>query len=136
MTNDQPIAFSDAVERLQFHCGSHPDFNAPRWTAGFLQTLRPYGGFLDHEAWDDLLQCVDAVEEHLKSAPQIDRRVINSLWGICHFARAWAIHPDGMLPRNRLITSADSERLASWIEDLSDRVSMLLDTPGANQSHE
>ena len=136
MPNTKKLSFSEAVERLQFHSGSHPDVDDPRWAAGFLQTLQPYRGFLDREAWDDVLHCVDAVEEHLRSAPKIDRRVINSLWGICHFARAWAIHPDGMLPRNRLITTTDSEKLATWIDDLSDRVAMLLDTQGDRRTDE
>ena len=42
----------------------------------------------------------------------------------------------GMLPRNRLITTTDSEKLATWIDDLSDRVAMLLDTQGDRRTDE
>lgn len=43
--------FDSAIEELSFHCGTHPDIDHPRWDAGFLQTLRPYRGQLDKEAW-------------------------------------------------------------------------------------
>ena len=42
--------FETAIEELNFHCGSHPDIEDPRWAAGFLQTLRPYRGQLDSAA--------------------------------------------------------------------------------------
>ena len=49
--------------------------------------------------------------------PQLDAQIINALWSICHTARAWGVHEDGMLRRNDLISPADVERLESWIED-------------------
>ncbi len=71
--------FETAIEELSFHCGSHTDVDDPRWAAGFLQTLRPYRGRLDTDAMDRVIQCVDAVSSHLKTAPELNRSVINSL---------------------------------------------------------
>lgn len=119
--------YETAVEELTFHCGSHPNIEDTRWAAGFLQSLRPYRGTLDRDAWEHVLECVHVVAEHLKTAPAIDRAVINSLWGICHYARAWALHPDGMLPRNNLISPDDQRTLAEWLDELSERISFMLD---------
>ncbi len=119
--------YETAVEELTFHCGSNPNIDDPRWAAGFLQTLRPYRGTLDSDAWNNVILCVDAVADHLKSAPAIDRRVVNSLWGICFYARSWALHPDGMLPRNNLITVDDQTTLSDWLDNLSERISSMLD---------
>ena len=68
------MTFEQAVEQLSFHCGSNPNINDPRWEAGFLQTLRPYRG-LRKDVYENLLQCLATVEEHLKRSPQLDRRI-------------------------------------------------------------
>lgn len=120
------MTFEEARERLRFHCGSHPDIEDPRWEQRFLQSLRPYRG-LDEVAYHDLNACVDAVSDHLQNSGTLDRDVINSLWGICHFARAWALAEDGVLRRNNLITPADQEKLDGWITSISYRVAMWLD---------
>jgi hypothetical protein len=71
------MTFEQAIEQLSFHCGSNPNVDDPRWQEGFLQTLRPYRG-LRKDVYENLLQCLTAVEVHLKNAPQLDRRIINS----------------------------------------------------------
>ena len=119
--------YASAVEQLTFHCGTNPDIDDPRWAAGFLQSLRPYRGQLDTDAMDDVLACVDAVADHLTTADSLDRTVINSLWGINHYARSWALHPDGMLRRNGLISDADRQYLSDWLDDFADRIAMMLD---------
>ena len=43
--------YEAAVEELTFHCGTNPNIDDPRWNAGFLQTLRPYSGRLDADAF-------------------------------------------------------------------------------------
>ena len=94
---------------------------------GFLQSLRPYRGHLDAAAMNDVLNCVSAVAEHLKTADTLDRAVVNSLWGINHWARSWALHPDGMLRRNGLISDADRQTLSDWLDDLAERIAFMLD---------
>jgi hypothetical protein len=120
------ITLAEAREQLAFHCGTDPRVDDPRWKIGFLSTLRPYAG-LRKDVLDDVDRCVDAVAEHLCNADSLDREIINSLWGIVHFGRAWALDDDGMLKRNRLITDEDAAYLANWLNELSFRVAMLLD---------
>lgn len=120
------MTLDEARERLRFHDGSHPDVEDPRREQGFLPSLRPYRG-LDEAAYRDLIACVDAVADHLRHAGALDREVINALWGICHFARAWGLAEDGMLRQNNLITPADQARLDGWITAISYRVAMWLD---------
>jgi hypothetical protein len=127
--------YASAVERLTFHCGTNPDIDDPRWAAGFLQTLRPYRGRLDTDAMDGVLACVDAVAGHLTTADSLDRAVINSLWGINHYARSWGLHPDGMLRRNGLISDTDRKTLSDWLDDFADRIAMMLDG-GANSNRD
>ena len=119
--------YDTAVEQLTFHSGSNPNTEDLRWKQGFLQTLRVYRGTLDHDAWKSVLDCVDAVSTHLKAAPMLDRSVVNSLWGILHYSRSWALHPDGMLQRNNLITTEDQETLMNWLDELGERIAFLLD---------
>ena len=119
--------FETAIEELSFHCGSHPDIEDPRWAAGFLQTLRPYRGQLDSASMDHVVQCVDAIADHLKTSPKLNRSAMNSLWGIMTYSRAWALHPDGMLQRNNLIAPDDLSTLSDWLDDLAERVTFMLD---------
>jgi hypothetical protein len=119
--------YAAAVEQLTFHCGSNPNIEDPRWESGFLQTLRPYRGTLNHDAWKSVLDCVDAVSTHLKFESALDRSVVNSLWGILHYSRSWALHPDGMLPRNKLMSKEDQETLSEWLDELAERIAYLLD---------
>ncbi len=123
---DTPLTPAEAIEALTFHCGSNPNVEDPRWEQGFLSMLRPYKG-LRPEVYDHLVQCVRTLLPHLKSAPKLDRRVISSLWGICHLARYWGLHPDGMLRRNGLITEEDQATLERWIEELSYDLMSILD---------
>jgi len=116
----------EAIEELTFHCGSNPNIDDPRWGRGFLSMLRPYKG-LHQETYDHLIQCVRTLAPQLARDDCVDRRVVSSLWGICHLARSWGLHPQGMLRRNQLITEEDQERLERWIEALSYDLMMLLD---------
>jgi hypothetical protein len=119
------MTFSEAKERLRFHCGSHPAIEDPRWKEGFLHRLNPYQG-LDEAAYLDLTACIDAVSEHLRHAATLDREIVDSLWGICHFAREWGLAEDGMLRRNKLINATDQKTLDEWITEISYRIAMWL----------
>ena len=121
------MTFSEAKERLRFHCGSHPKIDDPRWSQGFLQTLSPYQG-LNEAAYHDLVACLDAVSCHLRYASALDRVVMDSLWGICHYAREWGLAEEGMLRRNNLITPVDQKQLDEWLTTISDRIAVWLNS--------
>lgn len=120
------MTFDEAREQLGFHCGRDLRIDDPRWRNGILATLRPYAG-LRRDAMTNVDRCVDIVADHLRHAATLDRGVMNSLWGIVHLTRAWALHPDGMLKQNGLITEEDAHTLEEWVDALSYRVMMLLD---------
>ena len=121
-----PMTRDEAIEELSYHCGANPNIDDPRWQCGFLSMLRPYQG-LRQETYDHLIRCVRSLVPHLGHDPVLDRRVVSSLWGICHLARMWGLHPEGMLRSNNLISDADLQTLEAWVEDLSYDVLMVLD---------
>ncbi|RSN30667.1 hypothetical protein DL990_22100 [Amycolatopsis sp. WAC 01416] len=64
-------------------------------------------------------------------ANSVPREVVSAVVGICHFARAWGVAPDGMLRGNGLIGDEDAARLEKWIWTISYALSMILDGDAA-----
>ena len=120
-----PVSPTEAREALLFHSGAHGDVDSPRWKYGFLGSLRPFSGLREqnfHEVMGALRVLAPALEGEL-----IARDVTAALMGICHFGRAWGIHPSGMLRRNGLISDEDVERLESWVWTISYATTCVLD---------
>ncbi len=82
---------------------------------------------MNHDAWKNVLEYVDAVSMHLKTAPRFDRSVINALRGNVHYSRSWALHLDGRLSRCKLITKGAQETLSEWLGELAERIAFMLD---------
>lgn len=59
-------------------------------------------------------------------SPRVDRKIIEAVWSICMFGRAWGLHPDGMLQRNKLITAADTDPLETWVDTIEQTALELL----------
>ncbi|MRX39257.1 hypothetical protein GJU43_08225 [Flavobacterium sp. LC2016-23] len=49
----------------------------------------------------------------------VDKRIISSVWGICHLGRMWALYPEGMLQRNNLLDEQQIAQIDDWITDIS-----------------
>lgn len=47
---------------------------------------------------------------------------------IITFGRAWAVHEQGMLRRNKLITASQAKTIEEWIDCISYAWTVLLDT--------
>lgn len=124
----------EARESLRFHSGSHPDVDDPRWSRGFLGMLRPYHG-LREESFHEVMEALRVLADDLQ-AEKVDREVVSALFGICHLARAWGIHPRGMLRSNGLIDSADVERLEQWVWTISYATLCVLDGSTDEAFHE
>lgn len=122
---------AEAYDLLLAHSIMHPDDNHPVHSTGFLAMLRPYRK-LAEDNFHEVLQALRLLAPELRNGATLDRQVIIALWAICHYARAWALDADGMLRRNQLITADDQERLATWLNIISDTVSNLLE--GANDT--
>ncbi|WP_414943583.1 hypothetical protein [Amycolatopsis sp. cmx-11-32] len=116
---------ADAREALQFHACVHPDVDDPRWQRGFLGSLRPFTG-LREENFHEVMSALRVFAEPLQ-ADMVPREVISTLVGICHFARAWGVEPEGMLRRNDLIGDTDVARLDEWISTISYALTMIMD---------
>jgi len=114
-----------AIEQLTFECGS-ADCDDPRWQAGFLQQLHPYQQ-LPRAAWSRINDCVAVLQPHISTSPSIDRRVVNALWAIVHWTRAWYLDRESGYFQFAPITAADRTVLASWVNKLSRELGMWLD---------
>ena len=121
------MTYDEAVELLAYHSGSHPDIDHPKWRTGFLGMLRPYQGALIEANYREVIDCIMCVADRLQKDEAVDRRVVSSLWSICHLARLWGIDDDGMLRRNGLIKPADVALLERWVEAISYATMTLLD---------
>ena len=119
------MTFAQAKQGLLLHSFALNDADDAQMARGFLGSLRPYIG-LREENFREVMAALRVLAPHL-GAPTLDREIVGALWNICHLARAWGVHPDGMLRRNDLISPADAERLDAWIEAISDVTAMLLD---------
>ncbi len=117
---------SQAKELLLFHSFSHSDINHPKMETGFLGSLRPYSG-LQESNFHEVMQAIIALAPNLQNDEVLDREIVCALWAICDLARAWGVHPNGMLRKNQLITLQDSARLEQWVNAISSAVFFLLD---------
>lgn len=126
--DDLPLlTIDEARELLSKHSFTHTDLADPRMKNGFLGSLRPFRGKLNHGAFHEVVACLKALAPTLSGNEIIDRRTVSNIWGICHLARAWGTHPDGMLRRNKLISGGDVLVLEKWVDCLSYAVMMLLE---------
>ncbi|MDF1755233.1 MAG: hypothetical protein P1U89_20760 [Verrucomicrobiales bacterium] len=119
---------SEAKVLLSYHSGRNADIDHPKWETGFLGSLRPFRGYLLPENFHEVMACLRALAPEISQGGTIDREVVNDVVGILHLGRSWAIHPDGMLQRNNLISEADVARLEDWLDTISYSFMMVLDS--------
>ena len=122
-----PLTIQDACTLLAKHSFTHDDLDDLTMANGFLGSLRPYRGSLNHDAFIDVMACLRAVGPALSTDDMIQRNTISNLWTICHLARDWATHPDGMLQRNNLISDTDIATITEWVDCISYATMIFLD---------
>ncbi|RTQ50839.1 hypothetical protein EJV47_09490 [Hymenobacter gummosus] len=120
---------AEAKDLLLHHAFSHDDFDNPKSQRGFLGMLRPFNGTLEEANYHEIMAALRTLADDLDH-PTIDREVVAALWGICHFARAWGLAPEGMLRRNNLISPAQIQQLETWVDSISYATCCLLDGSG------
>lgn len=106
-----------AAERLIFHTTPEP--------GSFLEMLRPFRG-VSSAVLDDVESALRTVAARL-GEDQLPRSLVSALWALVHLGRAWAIEPHGMLRRNDLLSDADMETLAQFLDRVGYAVMCLLD---------
>ncbi len=114
-----------AKELLSFHSCRNSDIHNPKWSGGFLGSLRPFQGRLREENFREVMECLKALQEEFL-APAVDREMISDLMGIVCLARAWA-SPRGMLGSNRLLTEEQTRLLLAWTDIIELCVTYLLE---------
>lgn len=130
------MTLTEAKELLLLHGFQHADAaENPKAERGFLGALRPYGGHLIEENFHEVMQALRVLAPTL-TGKAIDREVVAALWAICHLARAWGIHPEGMLRRNGLIEESDVDKLETWVDMISYAAFCLLDGTGEEVAFE
>lgn len=109
-----------ATQILLRHCGE-PEDKDPLGDAAhshsLLASLRPYSG-LREELFHECLQASYIVCDEIVKSRFADPRLISNIWNMCSLSRQWGLHSDGMLRRNKLISSEDLDRLTHWINCL------------------
>ncbi len=129
------MTLDEAKELLSLHAFTHPDAaEHPKAESGFLGALRPYRG-LSEANFREVMLALRVLGPSL-AEDRLDREVVAALWGICHFGRAWGVHPEGMLRRNGHIADADVVRLEQWLEAISYATACLLDGAGEDVAFE
>lgn len=101
------------------------DLQIPLMQESFLLSLRPFKG-LKREKCAEIEAAFRVVAPEL-AGEFIDRQTIGALWGILWSVRNWALHPNGMLQRNNLITPEDTEWLSEWVAKMDYGLLLLLD---------
>ena len=102
------------------------DSKDPVQVSGFIGSLRPWQG-LREENFRQVLEALDVLSEELLNAPLLDRDIVSALWGICYLGRSWGVEPGASLRRHHIISDADVQTLAAWIDTIETRVLFLLD---------
>ncbi|MFB9078061.1 hypothetical protein ACFFLS_18960 [Flavobacterium procerum] len=123
----------EAVEELMYQSGAHENVQSKRWENGFLGQLRPFRGELREENYHLVMQALKRLAPEMEK-DFVDKRIISSIMAITHLGRMWAIHPEGMLQSNKLITKEQTEQIDDWLTDISYAAFCLLDGAGAEEA--
>ena len=123
----------DAIEELMYQSGNHENIESERWQNGFLGQLRPFKGILHEENYHLIMKSLKVLAPEMEK-DFIDKRIINTIWGICHLGRMWAVHPEGMLQSNNLITKQQILQIDNWLIDISYAACCLLDGAGSEEA--
>jgi hypothetical protein len=121
------VDFEEAKKQLLLHGSGSYDAAGQVLVLedGFLGSLRPYRG-LREKNFHIVMEALLTVGERVYLDRQVDRDLIETVWSMCWYARAWGLRPDGMLHRNRLIKAEDASRLERWIQTVEQTALRLL----------
>ncbi len=114
-----------ARQILLGHAFMLPDLEDPLMRESFLLSLRPYKG-LKRDKCAQIEEAFRVVAPEL-AKDEVDRVLVSALWGILWSTRNWALHPNGMLHRNHLISPQDLEWLEEWVAKMDYGLLLLFD---------
>lgn len=118
-----------AKEELSFHSGRNSNTEDRRWERGFLGSLRPYQSMeLVESNFHDIITCLKDLAPYLMSNETIDRNLVSDVAAILCLGKAWAVHEEGMLLRNKIITASQARAIDGWLDCISYAWAMILDS--------
>ena len=118
-----------AKEELSFHSGRNSNTDDSRWEKGFIGSLRPYQGIeLVESNFHAVINCLKVLAPYLRSSETIDKSIVSDIAGILCLGKAWAVQKEGMLLRNKLITTDQANVIDGWLDCISYAWSMVLDS--------
>lgn len=100
-----------AVQTLGMHAASLE--NGVSCKKGFLGALRPFQGTLNEQNFIEIMECLKALADELASE-KIENTLIAHITTITYLPRRW-LSKGGMLERNKLLTTEQSETLSLWL---------------------
>jgi len=122
---DECMDYETAVRSILVHGpGSAQDGSDCR-DNGFLGCLRPYSKYR-RENFFELLTAITSLAKHQSNDITIDRGLIRAMCYIPATARRWALDPDSMLQRNRLIPACEAAELLLAVHCLEMAIDRLL----------
>ncbi|WP_343696132.1 hypothetical protein [Flavobacterium sp.] len=123
----------EALEELMYQSGCHENIESERWEKGFLGQLRPFKGVLYEENYHLIMKSLKVLSSEMEK-DFVDKRIISSIWGICHLGRMWALYPEGMLQSNNLISKEQVSQIDNWLVDISYAAFCILDGAGEDEA--
>ncbi len=112
-----------AKELLSFHSSRNSNIHNPKWSGGFLGSLRPFCGELREENFIEVMECLKVLKEEF-GADAVDREIVGDVISIVYLTRQWAA-PDGML--GGILTEEQTKRLLLWVEIMEGCLMYLLE---------
>jgi hypothetical protein len=126
-----------AKEELSFHSGRNSNTDDSRWEKGFLGSLRPYQGIaLVESNFHAVMHCIKVLAPYLKRNEVIDKNIVSDISGILCLGKSWAVHEDGMLLSNNLITTEQAQTIDGWLDCISYAWAMVLDSQDEGMAFE
>ncbi|MEZ6136320.1 MAG: hypothetical protein R3C53_15605 [Pirellulaceae bacterium] len=115
------MEYDDARIELLRHAGIAEDYHED----GFLACLRPYTGIKQNN-FHNVIESVLSVGDRFSSTDSVERPVVYAIWLLTTTARNWGTEDDGMLVRDKLISTDDRMRLRQWIAIIESMMRNLL----------
>jgi len=73
---------------------------------------------------------------YLNSSECIDKNIVSDMSGILCLGKAWAVHNEGMLLRNKIISTNQAITIDGWLDCISYAWCMVLDSQDENMAFE
>lgn len=114
----------EAYTLLSFHSGRNDDIDNPKWTNGFLGSLRPFRGELNENNFIEIMDCLQTIADDFITE-SISQPLIYDIYNIIHLGRRWA-EDDSPLMSNRIMTDEQQKTLIRWVDIIQDCLFYLL----------